>query len=128
MSLSLMLISYLVSAVCFILALRGLSSPETAQKGNKFAIAGMTLAILTTLCAQGMQFTGYIWIALAVVIGGFIGTNIAKKIPMTALPQLVAAFHSLVGMAAVLVALTSLLSPETYGIGVVGAINPTRKL
>ena len=123
MSLSLMLISYLVSAVCFILALRGLSSPETAQKGNKFAIAGMTLAILTTLCAQGMQFTGYIWIALAVVIGGFIGTNIAKKIPMTALPQLVAAFHSLVGMAAVLVALTSLLSPETYGIGVVGAIN-----
>ncbi len=122
MSLSLMLISYLLSAVCFILALRGLSSPETAQKGNKFAIAGMTLAVLTTLCASGMHFTGYVWIALAVIIGGFIGTNIARKIPMTALPQLVAAFHSLVGMAAVLVAVTSMLSPETYGIGVVGGI------
>jgi len=114
------LFAYLISAVFFIITLRGLSSPETARQGNVFGIIGMTIAIATTLISPTVQ--SYIWIVLAIVIGGSIGTIIAKKIEMTALPQLVAAFHSLVGMAAVLVAFAALLSPDSYGIGTVGNI------
>ncbi len=112
---------YLAAAVCFILALRGLSSPHTARNGNRLGIAGMTIAVLTTLMSP--QVHGYMWIIPAVIIGGVIGVFIARRIQMTALPQLIAAFHSLVGLAAVLVAWASFLSPESYGIGAAGSIH-----
>lgn len=113
-------LAYLVAAVCFILALRGLSSPETARKGLVFGMSGMALAIITTLMLATV--TSYGWIILGIAIGGSIGYVIAKKIDMTALPQLVAAFHSLVGLAAVLVAAAAFYNPEPYGIGVIGDI------
>ena len=88
-------LSYLISAICFIMALRGLSGPETARQGLMFGMGGMALAITTTLF-----MTAHSWglIVLGIIIGGAIGTFTAKKIEMTALPQLVAAFHSLVGL------------------------------
>ena len=111
---------YLVAAVCFIMALRGLSSPETSRQGNLYGMAGMTIAILTTLALPIVQ--SYWMIILGIAIGGGIGYVIANKIEMTALPQLVAAFHSLVGLAAVFVAVAAFYSPEAYGIGTAGAI------
>ena len=114
-------IMYLIAAICFIMALRGLASPETARRGNFYGIAGMTVAILTTLV--GPQVHNLWWIIPGIVIGGGIGYVIANKIQMTALPQLVAAFHSLVGLAAVFVALAAFYSPEEFGIGVSGAIS-----
>ena len=95
-------LAYLVAAICFIMALRGLSSPETSRGGNRFGIAGMVIAIATTLAQPGV--VSYPIIAAGIVIGGAIGSFIALRIKMTALPQLVAAFHSLVGLAAVCVA------------------------
>ncbi|MDF1749080.1 MAG: NAD(P)(+) transhydrogenase (Re/Si-specific) subunit beta [Alphaproteobacteria bacterium] len=112
--------AYLVAAVCFILALRGLSHPETARNGNRFGIAGMAIAILTTLAMPNVL--SYEWIILGIVVGGAIGTFIARKIEMTALPQLVAAFHSLVGLAAVFVAAAAFYAPEEYNIGTAGQI------
>ncbi|MBM3618471.1 MAG: NAD(P)(+) transhydrogenase (Re/Si-specific) subunit beta [Alphaproteobacteria bacterium] len=117
---NLVYIAYLVAAVCFILALKGLSSPASARTGNKLGMAGMAIAILTTLTLPSVQSFGMIILGLA--IGGAIGYVIAKKIKMTAMPQLVAAFHSLVGLAAVFVAAAALWSPEAYGIGVTGSI------
>jgi H+-translocating NAD(P) transhydrogenase subunit beta len=112
---------YLVAAVCFILALRGLSSPVTARQGNLFGIVGMAIAIVTTLLLPRM---GEYWlIILGIVLGGAIGTVVARRIQMTALPQLVAAFHSLVGLAAVFVAIAAFSSPEAYGIGTGGDIH-----
>jgi NAD(P) transhydrogenase subunit beta len=108
---------YLVSSVCFILGLKGLSSAATSRSGNLYAIFGMTIAILTTLLSPAVNL--YLYILLAIVIGGSIGTLLAKKIEMTALPQLVAAFHSLVGLAAVLVAAAAFYSPQAFGIGAV---------
>ena len=113
-------IAYLVAAICFIMALRGLSSPETARRGNAIGIAGMVIAIATTLADPGV--VSFELIAAGVVIGGAIGTVIALRIQMTALPQLVAAFHSLVGLAAVAVATAAFYAPEAYGIGTVGDI------
>ncbi|MBF0333888.1 MAG: NAD(P)(+) transhydrogenase (Re/Si-specific) subunit beta, partial [Alphaproteobacteria bacterium] len=113
--------AYLVASVCFIMALRGLSSPETSRSGNLYGIVGMVIAIVTTLMTP--QVVSYPMIAAGVVLGGGIGTVIAQRIQMTALPQLVAAFHSLVGLAAVFVATAALLSPDAYGIGTVGAIH-----
>jgi NAD(P) transhydrogenase subunit beta len=107
------MLAYLVSGVCFILALRGLSSPSTSRRGNRFGMAGMALAVITTLLThQG----SILEIAGAIVIGGGIGLVTAKRIEMTAMPQLVAAFHSLVGLAAVLVAIAAYLNPEAFGI------------
>lgn len=117
---SLVAFAYLFAAVCFILALKGLSSPATARRGNKLGMLGMGVAILTTLSLPAVQ--SYAMIVLGLAIGGVIGVVIAKKIAMTAMPQLVAAFHSLVGMAAVLVAVAALWSPEAYGIGISGHI------
>ena len=111
---------YLVASICFIMALRGLSSPETSRQGNLYGMVGMTIAILTTLASPIVQ--SYWMIVLGIAIGGAIGYVVAKKIEMTALPQLVAAFHSLVGLAAVFVALAAFYSPEAYGIGSAGAI------
>ena len=115
------ILAYLISGVFFILALRGLSSPETARKGNIFGISGMIIAIITTLLLPGIQSYGLI--ALGILIGGTIGTSIALKIQMTALPQLIAAFHSLVGLAAVLVAGAAFHNPSAYGIGDAGSIS-----
>ncbi|NQW00023.1 MAG: NAD(P)(+) transhydrogenase (Re/Si-specific) subunit beta [Rhodospirillales bacterium] len=112
--------AYLVSAVFFIMALRGLSSPETARTGNLFGIVGMVIAIGTTLNAPGVL--SWELIIVGILIGGGIGTYLAVKIEMTALPQLVAAFHSLVGMAAVLVATAALFHPEAFGLGIKGSI------
>ncbi len=112
--------AYLAAAVCFIMALRGLSSPVSARAGNRFGIAGMAIAIVTTLAAPGV--VSYAAILAGLVIGGAAGTVIARRIQMTALPQLVAAFHSLVGLAAVLVAAAAFSAPEAYGIGAAGDI------
>ena len=113
-------IAYLIASICFILALKGLSSPTSARRGNVIGIAGMVIAILTTLANP--EVLSYRWILVAIVIGGTLGTVIALRIQMTAMPQLVAAFHSLVGMAAVLIAAAALYAPDAYGIGAVGAI------
>ena len=113
-------ILYLISAVCFILALKGLSSPASARSGNMFGIAGMTIAVVTTLLAPNVS--AYLTIFVAVAAGAAIGTITALRIQMTAMPQLVAAFHSLVGLAAVLVAAAALYAPEAYGIGSSGGI------
>lgn len=114
---------YLVSGVLFILALRGLSHPTSSRKGNTYGMVGMGIAVLTTLLLAGPSFGGLVMIILGIAIGGGIGAVIAKRIAMTAMPQLVAAFHSLVGMAAVLVAAAALYSPESFGIGTVGSIH-----
>jgi NAD(P) transhydrogenase subunit beta len=111
---------YLIASVCFILALRGLSSPRTARIGNLYGIAGMVIAVVTTLLTP--HVVSFWLIAVGILIGGAIGTWIALRIHMTALPQLVAAFHSLVGLAAVCVAAAAFSAPAEYGIGVPGAI------
>ena len=108
-------VAYLVASVCFILALRGLSHPETARRGLQYGMGGMALAILTTLLSPHVNT--YMLIVLGIAIGGAIGTTIAKKIAMTELPQLMAAFHSLVGLAAVCVAAAAFYNPVAYGIG-----------
>ena len=108
---------YLISGVLFILALRGLSSPETSRQGNFFGILGMALAITVTFLSVDILFSGFIFIICALAIGGFIGATIAYKISMTAMPQLVAGFHSLVGLAAVLVALSAFYNPQAFGLG-----------
>src|SRR3954447_23144169 len=94
------LLAYLIAGVCFILALRGLSSPETSRRGNRTGMAGMAIAVGTTPATHGLATLAEI--GAAILIGGGIGLVTARKIQMTAMPQLVAAFHSLVGMAAVL--------------------------
>src|SRR3954467_295633 len=115
---------YLVSGVLFILALRGLSSPETSRQGNLFGMIGMAIAIVVTLAAHPPA-SGFSW-ALVIIglgIGGGIGAVIARRVPMTSMPELVAAFHSLVGMAAVLVAAAALYAPRAFDIGVPGDIH-----
>ncbi|MBV9860245.1 MAG: NAD(P)(+) transhydrogenase (Re/Si-specific) subunit beta, partial [Alphaproteobacteria bacterium] len=112
---------YLIASICFIMALRGLSSPDTARAGNLYGIAGMVIAILTTLATP--EIVSFWLIILGIVIGGAVGTYIARQIQMTALPQLVAAFHSLVGLSAVCVAAAAFSAPEEYGIGIRGAIH-----
>src|SRR5437763_4159501 len=121
MSENLSALLYLVASVCFIMALRGLSSPDTARGGNFYGIAGMVIAVVTTLAAP--EVASYWLIVLGILIGGAIGAYIALHIQMTALPQLVAAFHSLVGLAAVCVATAAFAAPESYGIGIRGAIH-----
>ena len=108
--------AYLIAAICFIMALRGLSSPEMARKGNLYGVAGMIIAIATTMMSPGV--VSFPMIMAGMIIGGTVGTVVALRIQMTALPQLVAAFHSLVGLAAVLVAAAALYHPEAYRIGV----------
>ncbi|MCB1563338.1 MAG: NAD(P)(+) transhydrogenase (Re/Si-specific) subunit beta [Alphaproteobacteria bacterium] len=114
-------LTYLAAGVLFILALRGLSHPETARQGLTFGMVGMGLAIATTLLLP--QVTAYVPIVLAIAIGGGIGAFIANKIDMTALPQLMAGFHSLVGLAAVFVAGAAFNDPEAFNIGTKGDIH-----
>ena len=122
MSPNLLAIFYLISGVLFILALRGLSSPETSRQGNLFGIIGMAIAIVVTLLSVGNFSTGFLYLLLFLLIGGSIGVFIAFKIPMTAMPELVAGFHSLVGLAAVFVAISAFLNPEVFNLGSVGNI------
>ena len=114
-------VAYLISAIFFVLALNGLANPDSARKGNLFGIIGMIVAVITTLLSPNV--VSYELIILGILIGGLVGTVIALKIEMTSLPELVAAFHSLVGLAAVFVAVSAFYSPESYGIGVIGNIN-----
>ncbi len=121
------MLAYLISGVFFILALRGLSSPATSQQGNRFGMAGMLIAVVTTLVTHDVASLPEILGAIA--IGGGIGWVTARKIAMTDMPQLVAAFHSLVGMAAVLVAAAAFLNPGAFGIvGEDGQINPVSRV
>ena len=108
---------YLISGILFILALRGLSSPDTSRQGNYFGIAGMVIAIIVTFLSVGNFSTSLIYVIIFLVIGGAIGAFIAFKIPMTAMPELVAGFHSLVGLAAVFVAIAAYLNPEAFNLG-----------
>jgi NAD(P) transhydrogenase subunit beta len=115
---------YLVAGVLFILALRGLSSPATSRQGNLFGIIGMTIAIVTTLASHPPAGIGaWALVVVGIAIGGSIGAVIARRVPMTMMPELVAAFHSLVGMAAVLVAAGALYAPAAFDIGTVGHIH-----
>ena len=120
MSPNIVAILYLISAVLFIFALRGLSHPESSRTGNIFGMFGMIIAIFTTLMIQSVF--SYVEIGIAILIGGAIGTFIALRIKMTALPQLVAAFHSLVGLAAVFVAAAAFYDPSSLNIGEFGLI------
>ncbi len=115
---------YLVCGVLFILALRGLSSPATSRQGNRFGMIGMGLAVLTTLLYRTpADVASWLMVVIAIAIGGSIGAWRARSVQMTAMPQLVAAFHALVGLAAVLVAAGALYAPQAFGIGVPGAIH-----
>ena len=111
--------AYLLSGVLFILALKGLSSPVSARKGNTYGMLGMAIAVATTLygAGSGLQLSSYTNIIIAVAIGGIFGSILARKISMTALPQLVAAFHSLVGLAAVFVAIGAYKNPAAFFAG-----------
>ena len=116
---------YLLTGILFIMALRGLSSPETSRTGNFFGILGMSLAIIVTLLSLGdiNQIKENIFYILApIIIGGLIGGLIAFRVSMTAMPQLVAGFHSLVGLSAVLVGIVAFYNPSSFGIGQVGNI------
>ena len=114
---------YLVSGVLFIMALRGLSHPTTSRKGNAYGMIGMGIAIGTTLLLATPSFSGLLLILVGLAIGGGAGAYIARSIPMTSMPQLVAGFHSLVGLAAVLVAAAALYTPSSFGIGEIGSIH-----
>ena len=122
MSPNLSAIFYLISGILFIFALRGLSSPETSRQGNFLGILGMAIAIIVTFLSIGNFSTGIIYVLIFLVIGGSIGAFIAFKIPMTDMPQLVAGFHSLVGLAAVFVAIAAFLKPEVFNLGTTGNI------
>ena len=115
-------IFYLVSGVLFILALRGLSSPETSRQGNFFGILGMIIAVTVTFLSIGNFSSGFIYVLIFILFGGSIGAFIAYRIPMTAMPELVAGFHSLVGLAAVFVAISAFLNPEAFNLGNPGNI------
>ena len=114
---------YLVSGVLFILALRGLSHPTTSRQGNVYGMVGMTIAVLTTLALATPSLGGFVLIVAGIAVGGGVGAYVARSIPMTAMPQLVAAFHSLVGLAAVMVAAAALYAPSSFGIGTVGDVH-----
>ncbi len=121
-SANLLAIFYLISGILFILALRGLSSPETSRQGNLFGIIGMAIAITVTFLSIDNFSSGFLYVILFLLIGGSIGAFIAFKIPMTAMPELVAGFHSLVGLAAVFVAISAFISPEVFNLGTSGNI------
>jgi H+-translocating NAD(P) transhydrogenase subunit beta len=124
MSANLAALLYLIAGALFIMALRGLSSPETSRRGNTLGMIGMAIAVLTTLAAHPPAgLSAWVLVIAGMALGGGIGAVIARRVPMTSMPELVAAFHSLVGMAAVLVAAGALYAPAAFGIGVEGAIH-----
>ena len=121
-SVNLLAMFYLISGVLFILALRGLSSPETSRQGNFFGILGMSIAVVVTFLSIGNFSISFVYVIVFLLIGGSIGAIIAFKIPMTAMPELVAGFHSLVGLAAVFVAISAFLNPDAFNLGTIGNI------
>ena len=122
MSANLSAIFYLISGILFILALRGLSSPETSRQGNLLGILGMMIAVVVTFLSVGNFSTSLVYVLIFLIIGGSIGAFIAFRIPMTAMPELVAGFHSLVGLAAVFVAIAAFLNPSAFNLGSIGDI------
>ena len=120
------MVAYLISGIFFILALRGLSSPATSRAGNRFGMVGMLIAVVTTLTIH--ELANPIELAGAIFIGGALGFTIARKIAMTQMPELVAAFHSLVGMAAVLVGWAAYLEPDAFGLSVGTGISSVSKV
>src|SRR5436189_1119376 len=124
MNANLSAVLYLVAGVLFILSLRGLSSPATSRRGNFLGMTGMAIAIATTLASHPpADWIAWVLVILGIAIGGSIGAVIARRVPMTSMPELVAAFHSLVGMAAVLVAAAAFYSPDAFDIGTPGNIH-----
>src|SRR5437763_5306315 len=124
MNANLAAVLYLVAGVLFILSLRGLSGPASSRQGNCFGMIGMAIAVATTLAAHPpADAIGWVLVVLGVAMGGSIGALIARRVPMTSMPELVAAFHSLVGMAAVLVAAGAFYAPEAFDIGTPGHIH-----
>ncbi|MFN2259197.1 MAG: NAD(P)(+) transhydrogenase (Re/Si-specific) subunit beta [Parasphingopyxis sp.] len=120
-------LAYLISGILFILALRGLSNPETSRAGNRFGMLGMAIAVVTTLVTH--EIASLVEILVAIAIGGTVGFVIARRISMTAMPQLVAAFHSLVGMAAVLVVAAAYMNPGAFGIAdAAGVLLPVTRI
>ena len=114
---------YVAAGILFILALRGLSSPETSRAGNRFGVIGMAIAVLTTLfILQKHHFGVWAMVIGGVALGAVPGAYIARRVQMTQMPELVAAFHSLVGLAAVLIAWAAFLAPQAFGIGEPGKI------
>ena len=118
---------YLVAGALFILSLRGLSSPASSRRGNFLGMAGMAIAVATTagVASTPADLIGWVLVISGVAIGGSIGAVIARRVPMTSMPELVAAFHSLVGMAAVLVAAGAFYAPGAFDIGTPGDIHPS---
>ena len=125
MNVNIAAVLYLVSGILFIMALRGLSSPPTARLGNRYGMFGMGLAVLTTLALRPpADISAWVFGIVAIAIGGGIGTYFSRTVKMTDMPQLVAAFHALVGLAAVMVAAGAAYAPQAFGIGEVGNIHP----
>jgi NAD(P) transhydrogenase subunit beta len=122
MSANLAALLYLVAGVLFILALRGLSSPSTSREGNRYGMIGMAVAVATTLLLHLPPLFGLLLILIGAGAGGGVGAYVAQRVPMTAMPELVAFFHSLVGLAAVLVAGSAFFAPHAFGIGAPGQI------
>ncbi|KOF51882.1 MULTISPECIES: NAD(P)(+) transhydrogenase (Re/Si-specific) subunit beta [unclassified Achromobacter] len=128
-SLNLVTLLYLVASVCFIQALKGLSHPTTSRMGNAFGMAGMAIAVLTTAAlivslARGSAAIGLGWVVLGLLVGGSIGTLMAKRVEMTKMPELVAFMHSMIGLAAVAIAVAVVAEPQAFGIAVPGAPIP----
>src|ERR1700726_1333808 len=124
MNANLSAVLYLVAGVLFILSLRGLSSPASSRQGNFFGMIGMGIAVATTLAAHPpADGVGWLLVILGIAAGGSTGAVVARRVPMTSMPELVAAFHSLVGMAAVLVAAGAFYGPSAFDIGAPGAIH-----
>src|SRR4030088_2070592 len=124
MNANLAAVLYLVAGVLFILSLRGLSSPASSRRGNFLGMSGMAIAVAPTLAAHPpADGIGWLLVVLGVAIGGSVGAVTARKVPMTSMPELVAAFHSLVGLAAVLVAASAFYVPAAFGIGAPGHIH-----
>ena len=125
-SLNLVTLLYLVASVCFIQALKGLSHPTTSRLGNAFGMAGMAIAVLTTaalivgLAREGASAIGLGWVVLGLLVGGSIGTLMAKRVEMTKMPELVAFMHSMIGLAAVAIAVAVVAEPQAFGIAPAG--------
>lgn len=130
-SLNLVTLLYLVASVCFIQALKGLSHPTTSRLGNAFGMAGMAIAVLTTgalivgLARSGTATIGLGWVLLGLLVGGSIGTLMAKRVEMTKMPELVAFMHSMIGLAAVAIAVAVVAEPHAFGIVAAGTLIPT---
>ena len=132
MSMNLVVLLYLIASVCFIQALKGLSHPTTSIRGNVFGMSGMAIAVLTTVgliftLAQQMQISatqGLVWVLVGLVLGGGLGTYMANKVEMTKMPELVAFMHSMIGLAAVFIAVAAVAEPWAFGISAKGALIP----